>query len=228
VFIFATAALSAVGYAQTPISSSDGYYQIGYATNLSFGDSYVNISNDGAGMTTTSIQAAQNSLAVSGSLCANVYAFNPDEEIISCCSCAITPNGLVSLSVKRDLLNNPLTGRATPSSVVIKLVATMPPGTGVGTAGNPCGSSASLGALPGSPAEFPANGMVAWGTRLHENSAAGSTYALTETPFTVARPSGFELSRLANICAFIQAQGSGYGTCNSCEQGGLGGSPSDQ
>jgi hypothetical protein len=224
--IFATAVVSVIGYAQTPTSSNDGPFQIRYASNVSAGDSYINISNDGASMTTTSIVAATNSLAVSGSICVNVYAFAPDEEILSCCSCPITPNGLVSLSVQRDLLNNTLTGRASPSSLVVKLVATTPPGVGVGTSSNPCGTSA---ALVGTASATLANGMVAWGTSLHQNtSTSASLYSLTETPFTVADPSPAELNRVGQTCAFIGAQGSGFGVCNSCELAGLGGSAVNQ
>jgi hypothetical protein len=220
-------ALSVAAFGQAPLSSNDGPYQIRYASNVTTGDSYIDISNDGASMTTTSILAATNSLAVSGSICINAYAFAADEEILSCCSCPLTPNGLVSLSVQRDLLNNTLTGRAAPTSVVIKLVATAPPGAGVGTTANPCGTSASL---VGTAAATLAPGMVAWGTSLHANTSAPgtATYALTETPFTVADPSAPELARLGSTCAFIQAQGSTFGICNSCELAGLGASSSNQ
>jgi hypothetical protein len=222
--ILAAMALSVVAVAQTPTSSGDGIFQIGYAANVNAGDSYVNISNDGASMTTTTIQAATNSLSVSGSMCVNVYAFNPDEEILSCCSCPLTPNGLVSLSVQRDLLNNTLTGRANPSSVVIKLLATNPAGAAVGTTSNPCALSA--GNLLGQGA---APGLVAWGTKLHANtSATTTTYSLTETPFTVGALNGPELLRLNNLCAFNLAQGSTFGICNSCELAGLGASASNQ
>jgi len=223
--VLAAMALSVVAHAQVgAVYSGDGQYQIGYASNVNSGDSYVNISNDGASMTTTTIAAATNSLSVSGSLCVNVYAFNPDEEILSCCSCPITPNGLVSLSVQRDLLNNTLTGRTNPSSVVIKLFATRPTVTTLGTTSNPCALSA--GNLTGQAGAF---GMVAWGTKLHANtSATTTTYSLTETPFTEAAATGQELTRLNNLCAFNLAQGSTYGICNSCELAGLGASGSNQ
>lgn len=218
--------MSIVGYSQVPTSAADGPYQIRYASNVSAGDSYVDITNDGASMTTTTIAAGQNTLSVSGSICANVYTFNPSEEILSCCSCPITPNGLISLSVQRDLLSNTLTGYATPNSVVIKLVATAPPGAGVGTSSNPCGTSASTVGAGGALA----TGMVTWGISLHANtSAVAGTYHLTETPFTVASYNPSELLRLGNLCAIVQAQGSTFGICPSCADTGVGGGglPSD-
>ena len=199
--------LSVAAFAQNPITA-DSPYQIRYASNLSIGDSVVNISNTGA--TGASLQSGT-SASITGSICANVYVFTPDEEIVSCCSCPVTPNGLVSLSAQKDLIVNPLT-RETPTSVVIKLVATRPVG------GSCTNSAAAVGTNPAFAA-----GMVAWGTTLHANtSAAAGTYAVTETAFTPATLSSGEVSRLANACSFILAQGSGFGVCNSCRLGGLG------
>ncbi|MBY0506027.1 MAG: hypothetical protein K2X03_19075 [Bryobacteraceae bacterium] len=45
--------------------------------------------------------------------------------MLSYCSCPITPNGLVSLSAQRDLVSNTLTP-AVPTSLVVKLLATVP------------------------------------------------------------------------------------------------------
>jgi hypothetical protein len=222
--VLAAMALSVVAVAQTPLSSGDYFFQIGYASNVNAGDSYINISNDGASMTTTTMQAATNSLSVSGSFCVNVYAFNPDEEMLSCCSCPLTPNGLVSLSVQKDLLNNTLTGRANPSSVVIKLLAGIPVVAGLGTTSNPCAlAAANLGS------QLEGTGLVAWGTKLHANtSATTTTYSLTETPFTAVTVNPFEDARLQSLCAFNQAQGSTFGICNSCELAGQGASASNQ
>src|SRR5579864_8695804 len=166
-FISASMLVSVAAFAQNPITA-DSPYQVRYASNLTVGDSVVNISNTGAngagvGSGTTA--------TVTGSLCANVYVYAPDEEIVSCCSCPVTPNGLVSLSAQRDLISNPLT-RSTPTSIVIKLVATAPVG---GSCSNSAGAIASATTVPG---------MVAWGTTLHANSsAAAGTYGVTETAF---------------------------------------------
>lgn len=209
--VLTTLATAAVAFAQNPITA-DSPYQIKYASNLAVGDSFVNISNTGSrgGV----VLQSGTSASIGGSICANVYVFTPDEEIVSCCSCPVTPNGLVSLSAQKDLISNPLT-RGTPTSIVIKLVASVP-------VGGSCSNSAA-----GIGTETLAPGMVAWGTTLHANtSAAAGTYNTTETAFTPAGLSASELSRLATTCGFVAAQGSTFGVCNSCRLGGLGGTSS--
>jgi hypothetical protein len=150
-----------------------------------------------------------------GNICANVYAFTPDEQLVSCCSCPVTPDGLVSLSAKRDLASNTLTP-AVPSALVIKLLATVP------VAGS-CNNSAAAVTTA-----TLANGMLAWGTTVHATPATG-VYGVSETPFSPATLSTGgtganigELARLGSLCNFIIANGSGFGQCNSCRLGGLG------
>ena len=140
-----------------------GAYLITYVPNLPVGDSFINITNTGAGGAGL---GSGTSAAVTGSLCVNVYGFNADEEIVSCCSCAVTPNGLVSLSARNDIAANPFTG-GTPLLLAIKLVATTPVG------GSCLNSAAAVatGAL--------SEGLAAWGTALHVNTTPGA-YALTE------------------------------------------------
>lgn len=42
-----------------------------------------------------------------GTLCANIYVFDDTQEMIECCSCPVTANGLLTISVQ-DLTENPL------------------------------------------------------------------------------------------------------------------------
>ena len=185
----ATLAFSTVAFA-------DDTFQVRYAANLNIGDSVVDFTNSGA----TVING------VSANICANLYTFDPAEELISCCTCSVTPNGLQSLSVMRSLISNPLTP-AVPTSVVIKIVA---------TAGAACNASTVA------PANL-AHGLLAWGTALHQNtSTAAPTYAVTETAFSEASLTAAELIHITSTCGFIQSNGSGFGICKGCAAGGLG------
>ena len=206
--LLASFALSMVAFAQ-PNATVDSQYQVRYIANLNLGDSVINITNTGArgaGL------AAGTTAATTGAICVNVYAFSPDEQMISCCSCPVTPNGLVSLSARRDLVNNTLTP-AVPTAFVVKLLASVP------TVGGSCSGSAAAPILLPLPA---ASGMLAFGTTVHAGAAAGSEAAITETQFLPATLSAGEANRLQQLCTFINANGSGFGICSSCRLGGLG------
>jgi hypothetical protein len=203
----ATMVFSVAAFSQTV----DTPFQVRYASNLAVGDSVVNITNSGA--TGASLQSGTTA-TITGAICANVYAFTPDEQLVSCCSCPVTPNGLVSLSAKNDLASNTLTP-AVPTALVIKLLATRPVG------GSCTNSAAAVTTATLAP------GMLAWGTTIHATPTAG-TYGVTETAFSPATLSDGELSRIGNLCNFIIANGSGFGVCRSCRLGGLGAASSRQ
>ena len=166
-------------------------HQLRYMSNLNAGDSVVNMTNVGI---------------AGGNICANVYVFSPDEQMVSCCSCLVTPNGLASISAQNDLLGNTLTP-ATPSSLVIRIISSQPVGGGC----NPTTPS---------PTNL-APGLTAWGTTMHAVPAPG-TYGVTETAFSPSQLGAPDLGRLLAFCGFIQGNGSGYGICKSCRTGGLG------
>jgi hypothetical protein len=213
--VLASLALSSVAFAQQPPPApQDDPYLVGIANNLNIGDSALNLSNSGAvaGFYPNNLGA--------GNLCVNVYVFDPSEEEVACCACLVTPNGLNSLSVKGDLINNTLTP-AIPTSVVIKLVATIP------------GTTAPTGTLttcaPQTAGTIPTAGLLAWGYTLEPSVPAG-TYNAVTVPYIPSTLSGFpgdatgtEYNALTTICGFIQANGTGYGKCGTCGLGGLAG-----
>ncbi len=184
---------------------------LAWGTTLHSADPVINLVNPG------SIGAPLNGPGFgtpSGNICANIYAFSPDEQLISCCSCLITPNGLASLSVTTDLLANTLTG-IRPNSVVVKLIATT---AGTGGTGTSCTNSA---ALAGTPAfKITNTGLVAWGVGIHVAPVAG-TFAITEVPFGKATLSKAERDSVTNRCTNIIGNGSTFGICRSCRVGGL-------
>ena len=205
-FIVVAMVFTVAAFAQAPVEV-DVPYQITYASNLGIGDSVINITNTGA---SGAGFGSGTSAAVTGALCANIYVFTPDEQIVACCSCPVTPDGLVSLSAQRDLISNTLTQKVAPTSIVIKMVGTIP-------VGGSCNNSAAAIATA-----TPAEGLVAWGTKLHANSSPSGGFAVTETAFTPATLSAGEQARLAYTCGIVVNQGSGNGVCASCRLGGLG------
>ena len=207
--ILATTAFAAVAVAQNPITA-DSPFQVHYAANLNIGESYIDVSNSGA----NGAGLYGPGLGAVGNICVNVYAFSPDEQLISCCSCLVTPDGLVNLGVTRDLTSNTLTG-VVPTSVVVKLISTLAGAGGTGTSCN--NSAATAGTL--------VPGLVAWGTTLH---ASPTGYATTETAFTPSTLSAGEYASVLNRCTNIIGNGSGFGICASCRPGGLGARGSKQ
>jgi hypothetical protein len=55
-------------------------------------------------------------------LSAEIYVFDDSEELTQCCTCVITPDGLLSESVNQNLTANPLTGHK-PTRGVIKILS---------------------------------------------------------------------------------------------------------
>lgn len=194
-----------------------GAMQIAYASNLNIADSVINITNNGANgapLNGPGFGTAE------GNICVNVFAYSPDEQLVSCCSCLITPNGLVSLSVVNDLLSNTFTG-IRPNSVVVKLLTSATGTTMAGGASFSGGSCTGSAALAGPGMPFPlAPGADAWATTIHV--AATGFPSLTEIPFTPVTLSAGEVASVTNMCANILGNGSGFGVCKSCRPGGLG------
>src|SRR6202163_4406207 len=145
------------------VPEADGVYQLRHLANLSLSDSYVNITNAG---TLSGFDPA-------GRICVNVYTFDPAEEMISCCACPVTPNGLNSLSARNDLISNTLTP-GVPTAVTVKLLSSLP------LPGNTCNAASPNAANL-------VRGMRAWATTIHLNTSVlpAGAYQQTETPFSI-------------------------------------------
>ena len=181
---FALAALAASScFGQTVFTP--GAFQVRYASNLAIGDSVINFTNDGSSSTDTGLATGG---AQNGDICANIYAYSPDEQLVSCCSCNVTPNALNSLSVRNDLASNTLTP-IIPSALVIKVLVT--------AAGAACTASSAATVTRANLA----SGLLAWGSTIHAlpvtAGTPASTYGLTETPFAV--PSKLSRAELARM-----------------------------
>jgi hypothetical protein len=188
--------------------TSNAAFLMRYAANLNIGESYVDITNTGAN---GAALLGPGFGTQSGNICVNVYTFDPGEELISCCSCLVTPDQTVNLGVNRDLTVKTLTG-VVPTSVTVKLLASLAGGDGNGTSCTNSAAGATTANLVG--------GMTAWGTTLHANPVG--SYDSTEAPFIVSTLSQSELASIGGRCSAILGNGSGFGVCNSCRAGALG------
>ena len=201
---------AAIGLLATSVASDESFL-VRYAANLNVGESYIDITNTGAN---GAALLGPGFGTATGNICVNVYAFDPGEELIACCSCLVTPDQTVDLGVNRDLAVKTLTG-VVPTSLTVKLLITLAGGDGTGAG---CTNSAAMVANATLAA-----GSAAWGTTIHAGPSAG-TYLTTETPFTPSALGAGELASIAGRCTSILGNGSGFGVCNSCRASALGGS----
>jgi hypothetical protein len=119
-----------------------------------------------------------------GNLWAAIYVFDDSQELTECCACEVTPDGLLSESVKTELTANPLTGRV-PARGVIKVI-----------------SSSSFDPT----ATVPTAGLRGWATHIQSTANkypnGPAPYSQTETAFHDANLSSGEQALLQNLCYY--------------------------
>jgi len=171
---------------------ADDTYQVTYYSNANTTgapDGTLRITNDGATV----------AAGVSQSLYAAIYVFDDSEELQECCACEISPNGLLSESVDKELTANTVT-MAKPTRGVIEVVAN--------TSSNP----ASVTAL--------AHGLAGWMTQIQGSQINLTTskwsgpFVINQSPLTFADLSAAELTELTSTCGYAMILGSGGGVCS--------------
>jgi hypothetical protein len=131
--------------------------------------------------------------APTGNICANVYVFDADQEMIACCAAYLTPNEMDAAWVGRHLTYNPLNGFV-PQSGVIKIVLTPNNGSFSCNATRTfTGADASLGKV--------------WATHIQQPPAANFLY-ITETESRASTLGTNEASFLPQTCSFVRYLGS--------------------
>jgi hypothetical protein len=148
-----------------------------------------------------------------GDQCALLYVWDPGQDLVACCGCRITPNGLIKLSVNKNLTSNAITGIA-PTSGTIVLVPSAPNATAVLPA--PAGSDA--GCNPGVPPNSNTIAIAAWSTHIQDSGAttegnfiAGISNSDFNGEFSVA-----QTTALAAKCSLVTTVGGSNvkGLCN--------------
>jgi hypothetical protein len=134
-----------------------------------------------------------------GTICADVYVFDSTQEMIECCSCKVTANGILELSLLNDLTQNPLTGFPAPNAGVIKVV-----------------SDVRTNCNEQNPLPIPL--LLGWQTHIQEPKTG--SYVTTEDGFQRAPLTyggdfkSTELEFLGTTCAMVQFLGSTKGVCH--------------
>jgi len=222
--------LTSTGFAQSTASEGDrDAYYLGYygGANFGFPAAEVNIVNPGS--TGGYSQFDPTAPGPYGDLCANIYVFTSDQEMVECCSCFISPNGLRTLNIDVDLTSNALTATP-PHAGVIKIVSSdidssQGDGACSGWSTNPAGKS-SFTDVAGAP-YYPEGSLRTWSTHIRPTTA--TLFTLTEASFRHAdlghvhygidgqssedRDGSSELRKLQQQCHFIAVNGSGHGHC---------------
>ncbi len=156
---------------------------------------YFNLANAQASGVDGSVQLTNPGIK-QGNLCSMIYVFDRSQEMIECCGCSISADGIRTLSLVNDLTANPLTG-IQPVAGVVEIISSDPAQSGQCNAGM----------------VVPDGQLSAWGTHIQD-----TTGTMTEAEFAVDPLSSAQGAALANECAAIQQLGSGQGIC-SCGTG---------
>ena len=132
-----------------------------------------------------------NNPGVSGTdLCANIYAFDDSQELKCCASCAVTTNGMRTLSVNVDLEPNFNNGPAPNGTVAIV--------------------SGAPGALCDPTSVTPTPALRTWANHVQN---FGGNLVQTETTGLDVTLTAAELGNLETQCYYLLKQGSGIGKC---------------
>jgi len=202
------AMVSGVASAQAYDSFSTNYF----ANNTTSGApaATVRITNRGGQATTD----PTTNLISGGDLCALIYVYDASQELVSCCGCRVTPNGLQTINLKTELLAHAAFG--TPNDGSVQVVSANPNGHSpiVGdhndAACDPTGTSAPRSSV------IPELGV--WVT--HIQNKVGAAFPETETMSEEEELSAAEEGAFAADCAFLIHLASQYRTnIGACDCG---------
>ena len=164
------------------------YFTVYYsnANTANAPDATVRVINDGGATISEGCGPNQECAPQNGSplsnLYASIYVFDDSEELTECCSCLVTPDGLLSESVNKNLTANPLTS-IKPTGGVIKIIS----------------SSTESDITTNFAPNTPTAGLRAWVTHVQKLT---SGFALSETLFADSNLAPSEESLIEELCVF--------------------------
>lgn len=139
-----------------------------------------------------------------GALCADIYVWRFDQELSECCSCPITPNGLLTLRVSA-LTKNPGDNSNPLVSGSIDIISD--------SATTTCDDSGSVVGIAAT-APTPTPDLRSWATHVNLNTFTDA-FDVTETETLDTPLSSAEEASSASLCGFLRGNGSGAGRCDA-------------
>ena len=182
------------------VGDNTAYFVTYYSNNIPGApDATVRVINDGD----------QGAPQPAGDLWAVFFVFDDSEELTQCCGCRITPDGVLSESVKNQLTNHSLRN-ITPNRGVIKLVSSS----------NCLGENCPSG--PTFAPTTPVPGLRAWATHVeiaaNKYPTGPAPYTLTETLLSDANIAPADKWLMEEMCYFDYLFGGPPCTCTSEDQ----------
>lgn len=185
--------LTAAARAQT--TGDQSVYFTTYYSNAHLGgpDATVRVINDGD---------------TNANLWASFYVFDDSQEMQECCSCPVTPDGLLSESVQNNLAGNTLTGHV-PTRGVIKIISSSV------SAGGPA-SFTNWGNFTNSPAA----GLRIWSSHVQRYRTTWGVFDISEAEVAPSNLVPSEEQVMETLCLYINLLGGGgQGVCSCTPEG---------
>jgi len=142
-------------------------------------------------------------------LWAAIYVFDDSQEMRSCCACAITPDGLLSESVNKELTANEFTGRGQIARGVIKVISSTSSDPACNYYNDPVvpGLRGWMTHIQATTTTFPSGPGAA------ANAVEKGPWFVTEDALADSNLTALEQSNLEALCSYGLTIGSGYGLC---------------
>jgi len=195
-------AVTAGAVTSTPTGDPSYYFVTYYSTANTSGapDGTLRLVNDG-GQATAETEGIPN-----GNLWASIYVFDDSQEMQDCCSCFVSPDGLLAESVNKQLANPALelTGRAELNRGVIKVLSS--------STNDPTNVVVESG-LRGWMTHVQATSTTVGSTKPYP-STGKSPFFVSESVLADSNLSAAELSALEESCSLAITLGSGFGACS--------------
>lgn len=208
-------AIAIVCLAGVVCAQTSSYSFTYYSNPSAVHDSTFHIVNPGT--TVTALNG--NYFPINGDICAMIYVFNNDEQVVECCGCLLTPDSQRTLSLQADLLSNPINPNLVTTDGVVEIVSAAPnayiynPFPTIQWECDPTGDSTQVYPFPSIVPELELHN---WGT--HIQAEPSGTFPETETEFTYVSPNFPLFSWTARFQCSSIGSGAGRGVC-SCGTG---------